>query len=318
MGTECKDIVKVESGAFGDAATAGEILNNIRVDTAEGNRIFPGQPFSCQDEPKNCCDGAVEGVSISDYISTASATYKVGTTAFAKFAPEMYKSLTWVSKEMMLMVVPDALQTSIVGEMVGSVANFSIETAAKQIGVKVTMAAAEAIGVEVTEAGVAYAVGAVIGAIGTVLWVVAILYAIYTILSFVWKILFQCTEEDQSTSVKLTLRLCHQVGQTRINTLGMPLKRRNVYCCFNSMLARIIQEQGREQLGKGWGTPEAPDCAGFSIGDVSNLDFSAMDLSEYMNYVKSKTEVSVAEKEAAAQTAAQKIEDAATATGKTP
>lgn len=318
MGTECKDVVKVESSSFGDAATAGEILNNIRVDTAEGNRVFPGQPFSCQDEPKNCCDGAVEGVSITDYISAASATYKVGTTAFEYFAPEMYKSLTWVGKEMMLMVVPDALQTSVVGELVGTVANFSLETTVKTIGVEVTMAAAESIGVTVSETAVASAVGAVVGMIGTVLWVVAILYAIYTILSFVWKILFQCTEEDQATSVKLTLKLCHQVGQTRINTLGMALKRRNVYCCFNSMLARIIHEQGRPQVGKTWGTPEAPDCSGFTIGDISNLDFSAMDLSEYMDYVESKTEMNVDEKLDAAEKAATKIEDAAETNNKTP
>ena len=37
------------------------------------------------------------------------------------------------------------------------------------------------------------------------------------------------------------------------------------YCAFNSSLARIIQEQGREQLGISWGSAESPKCRGFTV-----------------------------------------------------
>ena len=39
-------------------------------------------------------------------------------------------------------------------------------------------------------------------------------------------------------------------------------------CCFNSMLARIVNEQGRAQVGKGWGGAQSPDCSGFTVAQL--------------------------------------------------
>jgi conjugal transfer mating pair stabilization protein TraN len=122
-----------------------------------------------------------------------------------------------------------------------------------------------------------------------------VLYAIYTILNFAYKIMFSCDNDDMETSVKLTLKLCHYVGQTSEKVLGLTVKTRNVYCCFNSILARLIQEQGKEQLGMGWGTGDSPNCNGFSAGDISNMDFSVMDLTEYMQYVQEKSTLTTEE-----------------------
>jgi conjugal transfer mating pair stabilization protein TraN len=47
------------------------------------------------------------------------------------------------------------------------------------------------------------------------------------------------------------------------------------------MLARIINEQGRTQVAKGWGSAEAPDCSGFTVAQLQSLNFAAMDLSEF-------------------------------------
>lgn len=52
-------------------------------------------------------------------------------------------------------------------------------------------------------------------------------------------------------------------------------------CCFNSVLARIINEQGRLQVAKWWGTAEAPDCSGFTIAQLQSLNFAQMDLTEF-------------------------------------
>jgi conjugal transfer mating pair stabilization protein TraN len=46
-------------------------------------------------------------------------------------------------------------------------------------------------------------------------------------------------------------------------------------------LARLINAQGRAQLGRGWGTAEQPDCSGFSVAELQALDFARMDLSEF-------------------------------------
>jgi hypothetical protein len=61
------------------------------------------------------------------------------------------------------------------------------------------------------------------------------------------------------------------------------MTRKQEYCCFNSKIAKIIQEQGRPQIGRGWGVAGAnPDCGGLSVTELSNLNFAAMDFSEFV------------------------------------
>ena len=79
-------------------------------------------------------------------------------------------------------------------------------------------------------------------------------------------------------------RLCHGVGSycsKRIPIIGQCVETTETYCCFNSRLARILNEQGRAQLGRAWGGAQSPDCSGFTIAQLQALDFSRMDLSEF-------------------------------------
>ena len=62
-------------------------------------------------------------------------------------------------------------------------------------------------------------------------------------------------------------------------------------CCFNSKVARIINEQGRAQIKRGWGTSANPDCRGFTPDEFQKLDFSKIDLSEYIDDVQSKIKI---------------------------
>jgi len=129
--------------------------------------------------------------------------------------------------------------------------------------------------------------------------VVGVIISAYVIATTVYQMVFACTEEDMVTSISLGFALCHLVGELKTGDfLGMKLKSRNVYCCFNSILARLVHEQGRPQVNRGWGSAEQPDCAGFSIGEFAALDFSQMNLAEYMQYVQAKSNISPAEMEA--------------------
>ena len=47
------------------------------------------------------------------------------------------------------------------------------------------------------------------------------------------------------------------------------------------MLGRIVQEQGRQQLARDWGTPQSPNCVGFTTTEIAALDWSRFDLSEF-------------------------------------
>ncbi len=99
----------------------------------------------------------------------------------------------------------------------------------------------------------------------------------------------QCKQEDNLLSMRKGQDLCTRVGSyCGSKQLGVCLEKKEGYCCFNSMLSRIINEQGRPQLGRGWGKPENPDCTGFLIDDFTKLDFGQMDLSEFYQSILPK------------------------------
>ena len=56
--------------------------------------------------------------------------------------------------------------------------------------------------------------------------------------------------------------------------------KRTAYCCFESKLSRILQEQGRVQIGKAWAKPKDETCKGFTLAEFQMLDLSVMDFSE--------------------------------------
>lgn len=81
------------------------------------------------------------------------------------------------------------------------------------------------------------------------------------------------------------------------------------HVCFNSRLARILNEQGRPQLGRDFGNPIKPDARGFTIDEFAKLDFSKMDLSEFIaDIVKEVTARGNISAEAAAARAKERIE----------
>ena len=58
--------------------------------------------------------------------------------------------------------------------------------------------------------------------------------------------------------------------------LGICVTRERRWCVFGSKLGRIFQEQGRAQLGIGWGS-----CRGLTVAEIEAVDFDALDLSEF-------------------------------------
>jgi len=96
--------------------------------------------------------------------------------------------------------------------------------------------------------------------------------------------LLSCEQAEQILSMKKDNRLCHGVGSycsARIPIIRTCIETTETYCCFNSRLSRILNEQVRGQLGRGWGSPESPDCNGFTVEQLQALDFSQMNLAEF-------------------------------------
>ncbi len=98
-----------------------------------------------------------------------------------------------------------------------------------------------------------------------------------------------CEQEEQVLAMRKAQNLCHYVGSyCSKKVLGACIEKKEGYCCFNSRLARIINEQGRVQLGKGWGSPRNPDCSGFTQDDLAQIDFSQMNLAEFFRDIVPK------------------------------
>jgi conjugal transfer mating pair stabilization protein TraN len=94
-------------------------------------------------------------------------------------------------------------------------------------------------------------------------------------------VLFSCSQAEMRLDVKDRMGFCHKVGTYCSSSfLGICETKRTAYCCFESKLSRILQEQGRIQLGKPWEAPKKEQCKGFSIEEFARLDLSLMDFTE--------------------------------------
>lgn len=117
----------------------------------------------------------------------------------------------------------------------------------------------------------------------------------------VMKVLFKgCSQEDLQAVMQDSSKQCHTIGtfcQKKSSIVGCTQKAKT-FCCFNSKLARIVHEQCRDQIPRYqlinlWGTPENPDCTGFTPEEFQTLDFSNVDMSEYFDELKTKAEAQI-------------------------
>lgn len=93
--------------------------------------------------------------------------------------------------------------------------------------------------------------------------------------------LFACSQSEMQLDIKDRMGFCHKVGTYCSSSfLGICKTKRTAYCCFESKLSRVLQEQGRVQLSKPWGAPKAEQCNGFTIEEFALLDLSLVDFTE--------------------------------------
>jgi len=107
-----------------------------------------------------------------------------------------------------------------------------------------------------------------------------------------------CTQDDLQTAMLDDSGMCHYIDtycKKKWPLVGC-VQEAKVFCCFNSKLARIIQEQGRPQLATfnpPWVYAGSGNCRGFTPSEFQMLDFSKMDLSEYLGDIKTKAQATL-------------------------
>jgi conjugal transfer mating pair stabilization protein TraN len=113
-----------------------------------------------------------------------------------------------------------------------------------------------------------------------------------------------CSQEDLETSMMNQAGRCHSLGSYCSDKWPLVgcVQKTEAFCCFNSMLARLIQEQGRPQLASfnpnPWGVatddgPANADCRGFTSTEFQMLDFSKMDLSSYFGEITTQVQSAI-------------------------
>ncbi|MFK3888835.1 conjugal transfer protein TraN [Sphingomonas sp. NPDC079357] len=123
-----------------------------------------------------------------------------------------------------------------------------------------------------------------------------------------------CSREEILLHQRDATGLCHYVGSyCSSSVLGVCVTKRKAYCCFESKLSRILQEQGRPQIGKPWGSPKRETCLGFTVDEFARLDLSLMDFSEV--YAEFQDAVRLPEELSTVASVQQKITDFYTLNG---
>lgn len=114
----------------------------------------------------------------------------------------------------------------------------------------------------------------------------AIAVAIAIVMDYLAK---ACDQIETETAIANSSGRCVDLGEfCKEKWLGKCVQKQRSFCCFNSQLAKIINEQGRLQLkafqnlpNRGFGDRGNPQCRGFTPEEFQALDFSNIDLTEY-------------------------------------
>lgn len=108
-------------------------------------------------------------------------------------------------------------------------------------------------------------------------------YTAYVVAIAIIQMVYACEPEELEMNAKRATDSCTYVGSyCESEALGSCVEKHQAYCCFNSPLSRIIQEQIRPQLGLDFGTADIPSCAGIPLDKISEIDWSKIDLDEWL------------------------------------
>ena len=90
--------------------------------------------------------------------------------------------------------------------------------------------------------------------------------------------LANCSAAERELAQERHTGNTHYLGRycSKRTFFGVCVRRSRAWCVFGSKLGRILQEQGRRQLGIGWGS-----CRGLTVAEVERIDFERLDLAEF-------------------------------------
>ena len=87
-----------------------------------------------------------------------------------------------------------------------------------------------------------------------------------------------CSASERELAEERKAGNTHYLGKycSKRTFFGVCIRRSRAWCVFGSKLGRILQQQGRSQLGIGWSS-----CRGLTVAEIEGIDFAGLDLSEF-------------------------------------
>jgi conjugal transfer mating pair stabilization protein TraN len=259
------------NSTFAQAAVAVEILHEAATYNNNG-LIFGGVAESCTKDNTGihaCCDSAPGGKSNSQVASIilgngASTVKYVGSAAIDWASPyifdAMYNNSLWT----------DGLINSFSnGEDLGTnLSSGGFSLSAYGFTYSTTMPAA----VDGFTGGDVIAGNSSTGYLSFNVYVFAAMVVIAIVQD-----MMSCTDQEQLLAVHKGSDLSAFISEECTNTgaFGCSMKT-DYFCSFNSVLARIINIQGKTQLGL-----NIADCQGITTAQLSQIDFSKINFSDF-------------------------------------
>ncbi|EDQ5495973.1 type-F conjugative transfer system mating-pair stabilization protein TraN [Salmonella enterica] len=95
--------------------------------------------------------------------------------------------------------------------------------------------------------------------------------------------LAQCNSEEKALGKAKKDKLTVSVGEfCSKKVLGVCLQKKRSYCQFDSKLAQIVQQQGRNgQLHISFGSSKHPDCRGITVDELQQIKFDRLDFTNF-------------------------------------
>ena len=129
------------------------------------------------------------------------------------------------------------------------------------------------------------------GMMGEFFSVIGWIYLVYQILQIIGNLLTACKNEEFKLGEKRKLHACQNLGTYCADSfMGFCLEHKDVFCCYESPLSRIIASQikiGQPNVAGGYGTPQDPQCGGFTVQQLAAVDWSQVSLTQWQAMLQS-------------------------------
>ena len=126
-----------------------------------------------------------------------------------------------------------------------------------------------------------YALSAKAQVVANIIGYINYAYMAYMAIKLAINLLYACKKEEQDMGIKIATKQCFKIGSSYCSSkvLGICMQKRQNWCCFKSVLSRIIMEQAYPMLGK---NPETNQCEGLTFKEMEQIDWDKINLDEWI------------------------------------